>query len=189
MSRFYEEIDQTFRDFIDDQKMFMVATAPAEGRVNLSPKGMDTFRILTSTRVAYLDVTGSGNETAAHVSENGRITFMFMSFGRQPMILRLYGKAHFVQPGQAGWDGLYALFPQLPGVRQIFVADIASIQTSCGFGIPVYEIKKERATLNQWARAKGEELADYWADHNLESIDGLPTNLRLEDREFTEVDA
>jgi Pyridoxamine 5'-phosphate oxidase len=183
MSRFYDKIDQTFSEFIGDQKMFLVATAPAEGRVNVSPKGMDTFRILHENRVAYLDVTGSGNETAAHVSENGRITFMFMSFGKQPMILRLYGTASFVQPGEEGWDELYDRFPKLPGVRQIFVAEITSIQTSCGFGIPEYELKKERPTLNQWARAQGDGMVDYWADHNLESIDGLPTNLKLEDRE------
>jgi hypothetical protein len=183
MSRFYDKIDQPFAEFIREQKLFMVATAPRDGRANVSPKGMDTFRILSDTRVAYLDVTGSGNETAAHVTENGRITFMFMSFGKQPMILRLYGNASFVQPGEKGWEELYALFPKLPGVRQIFVSDITSIQTSCGFGIPVYELKKERPTLNQWARAKGEELSDYWADHNTESIDGLPTSLRFEGRE------
>ncbi|MEP9355437.1 pyridoxamine 5'-phosphate oxidase family protein [Xanthobacter sp. KR7-65] len=189
MSRFYDKIDQTFSEFIDRQKMFLVATAPINGRVNVSPKGMDTFRVLSPTRVAYLDVTGSGNETAAHVCENGRITFMFMSFGKQPMILRLYGTAAIVQPGDATWDELYALFPKLPGVRQIFVADIASLQTSCGFGIPEYELKKERTTLNQWAQAQGEGMVDYWVDHNLESIDGLPTNLNLEGREGLEADA
>ncbi|QRG05557.1 pyridoxamine 5'-phosphate oxidase family protein [Xanthobacter dioxanivorans] len=189
MSRFYDKIDQSFSEFIDRRKMFLVATAPLNGRVNVSPKGMDTFRIVSHNRVAYLDVTGSGNETAAHVSENGRITFMFMSFGKQPMILRLYGVATIVQPGEENWDEFYALFPKLPGVRQIFVADISSLQTSCGFGIPEYELKKERSTLNQWARAQGEGMVDYWADHNLESIDGLPTKLKIEGREGLETDA
>lgn len=178
MSRFYPSIDPQFKEFIEEQKLFFVATAPADGRVNTSPKGMDSFRVLDPNRVCYLDLTGSGNETAAHVLQNGRITFMFASFGRQPMILRMYGKARIVQPGQDEWDALFALFPPLPGVRQIFVADISEIQTSCGFGIPEYELKRERPTLNAWAIAKGEEgLAEYWEDCNLESIDGIPTGL------------
>ncbi len=183
MSRFYDEIDQQFREFIEDQKMFFVATAPREGRVNTSPKGMDTFRILGPNQVMYLDVTGSGNETAAHVTENGRITFMFISFGKRPMILRLYGTAAIVQPKDPAWSGYYAQFSPLPGVRQIFVATIASVQTSCGFGIPEYDLKKERATLNRWAEAKGEDgMMEYWESHNLTSIDGLPTTLDLENR-------
>ena len=178
MSRFYPAIDPQFKEFVEEQKLFFVATAPAEGRVNTSPKGMDSFRVLGPNRVCYLDLTGSGNETAAHVLENGRITFMFISFGRQPMILRMYGKARIVQPGEVDWASLYALFPDLPGVRQIFVADISEIQTSCGFGVPEYELKRERPTLNSWAQAKGEDgLAEYWEDNNLESIDGLPTGL------------
>jgi hypothetical protein len=186
MSRFYERIDEQFEDFIKAQKMFLVATAPINGRVNMSPKGMDTFRVLAPNRVAYLDVTGSGNETAAHVLENGRITFMFMSFGRRPIILRLYGTAQVVQPGDETWEELYRLFPPLPGVRQIFTADITALQTSCGFGIPEYELKRERPVLNNWARAKGEDgMMEYWADHNLASIDGLPTGLRLEGRPKT----
>lgn len=180
MSRFYPSIDPQFKEFVEEQKLFFVATAPADGRVNTSPKGMDSFRVLGPNQVCYLDLTGSGNETAAHVRENGRITFMFISFGRQPMILRMYGRARIVQPGQDDWDSLAALFAELPGVRQIFVADISEIQTSCGFGIPEYDFKRERPTLRAWAEAKGAEgLAEYWEDHNLESIDGLPTGLTV----------
>ncbi len=181
MSRFYPAIDAQFREFIDDQKLFFVATAPGEGRVNVSPKGMDTFRVLSPNRVCYLDLSGSGNETAAHVLENGRITVMFMSVGRQPMILRMYGTARSVQPGDGEWVALFEQFPSLPGVRQIFLIEVATLQTSCGFGIPEYELKKERPTLNQWADAKGEEgMIDYWLDNNMESIDGHPTGLKVE---------
>lgn len=181
MSRFYKAIDPQFKEFVDDQKMFFVATAPAQGRVNLSPKGMDTFRVLGPNRVSYLDLTGSGNETAAHVLENGRITFMFISLGRQPMILRMYGTARIVQPRDADWATLLADYPELPGVRQIFLCEISELQTSCGFGVPEYELKRERPTLNTWAVTKGEEgLAEYWEDNNLESIDGLATGLDVD---------
>jgi len=183
MSRFYETIDFKFREFIEEQSLFIVATAPEEGRVNTSPKGMDTFRVLSDNRVAYLDLTGSGNETASHVKQNGRITFMFMSFGSKPMILRLYGTAKVVQPADPDWTELIAHFDDIPGTRQIFDAEITSVQTSCGFGIPEFEMKKERPTLRKWSLAKGADgMADYWEEKNLESIDGLPTGLSFDGR-------
>ena len=183
MSRFYDSIDFKLREFIEEQNMFIVATAPEEGRVNTSPKGMNTFRVLSENRVIYLDLTGSGNETASHVMQNGRITFMFMSFGRKPMILRLYGMATVVQPSDSAWDELVGHFDDIPGTRQIFDAEISSVQTSCGFGIPEYEMKKERTTLAKWSSAKGADgMADYWEEKNLESIDGLPTGLSFEGR-------
>ncbi len=183
MSRIYESIDPRFREFIEEQHLFIVATAAADGRVNTSPKGMDTFRVLDENRVIYLDLTGSGNETAAHVLQNGRITFMFMSFGKKPMILRLYGTATVVQPADSGWAGLYEHFDEIPGTRQIFDAKIDSLQTSCGFGIPQYEMKSERPTLRRWSEAKGKDsMADYWAEKNMHSIDGLPTGLNFEGR-------
>jgi len=181
MSKFYPAIDGQFQEFIEEQKMFFTATAPASGRVNVSPKGMDTFRVLGPNRVAYMDLTGSGNETAAHVSENGRLTIMFCNFGRQPMIMRLFTTAHIVMNGDDEWDSLLTLFPALPGTRQIFVAEVHQVQTACGFGVPEFDLKRERPTLQQWSEAKGEEgMMEYWADNNMESIDGLPTNLRID---------
>ncbi len=183
LSRFYETIDERFREFIEDQAMFIVATAPKDGRVNTSPKGMDTFRVLGENRVIYLDLTGSGNETASHVLQNGRITFMFMSFGRRPMILRLYGTARVVQPADTDWGELVVNFDDIPGTRQIFDATITSVQTSCGYGIPEYEMKKERPTLEKWSQSHGVDgMSKYWAEKNMESIDGLPTGLKLEGR-------
>jgi len=164
--------------FIEAQAMYFVASAPlsAEGHVNVSPKGLETFRVLSPTRVAYLDLTGSGNETAAHVLENGRITMMFCAFNGAPSILRLYGKGSSVRPGAGEWAELAALFPDLPGVRQIIVADISRVQTSCGFGVPQMELVGQRDLLPQWAEKKGAAaIGEYRQKKNRVSIDGLPT--------------
>lgn len=157
--------------------MFFVGTAPlsAAGHVNLSPKGLDSFRVLSPSRVAYLDLTGSGNETAAHLHENGRITFMFCSFGKAPMILRLYGRGWVVQPGDEAWEELAGHFPPHPGVRQIVAAEVAFVQTSCGYGVPRMEVLGQRDTLTRWVESKGEEgLKTYRATKNARSLDGLP---------------
>lgn len=178
MSDFHPEIDPKLRAFIERQPMFFVATAAREGRVNLSPKGLGTFRVLGPRRVAYLDVTGSGNETAAHLLDTNRITFMFNAFDGPAMILRLYGTARSVKPGEGDWPALAAQFEILPGTRQIFVAEIDSVQTSCGYGVPQMQFKTQRETLPKWAAGKGADgLAAYQAENNLESIDGLPTGL------------
>ncbi len=163
--------------FIVAQQMFFVSTAPlsASGRVNLSPKGLDTLRLLSPSRVAYLDLTGSGNETAAHLKENGRITFMFCAYQGPPKILRLYGKGRITRPGDSQWDELEPLFPTLPGIRQIVIADISRVQTSCGFGIPLMRFEGHRDLLTAWAEKKGQDgLAEYRAKKNAMSIDGLP---------------
>ncbi len=181
MAKFYTELNDGLRDFIARQKMFFTATAAAGGRVNLSPKGMDTFRCLDDRTVAYLDLTGSGNEAAAHLRADPRITVMFCSFDEKPLILRLYGRGRVVLPRHGEWQRLSGLFPGLSGARQIVVVDLDSLQTSCGFAVPVYEFKQERDTLSRWADKKGEEgLRRYREEHNVESIDGLPTGL-LED--------
>ena len=178
MAKFYPSITNRIQKFIEVQKMFFVATAPKDGRINLSPKGMDTFRILNENQVAWLSVTGSGNETAAHLLENGRITIMFCAFEGAPNILRLYGTAKEIRPGQNEWNDLIALFPELPGVRQIFVVAIQNAQTSCGMSIPFYDYKGERNQLIDWAKDKGKEgIADYWEQKNQKSIDGLPTGI------------
>lgn len=160
--------------------MFFVASAPTSGGlVNLSPKGMDTFRVLSENEVAYLDLTGSGNETAAHLLENGRVTVMFCSFGTKPLILRLYGKGEVAHPGSARYEELAPLFPEIAGTRQIITIAVDSVQTSCGFAVPKMELVAERRTLAESAEKKGETaMADYRRRKNRVSIDGLPTGLR-----------
>ncbi len=179
MAKFYETLTPDLQRFIAEQKIFFVATAPREGRINLSPKGMDTFRCLDERNVGYLDVTGSGNETAAHLEENGRITFMFCSFGEKPLILKLYGRGRVIRPRDPAWQEWHGHFPVMPGERQIILMELQSAQTSCGYGVPVVEGSlRERETLRRWAEKKGEEgIRQYWERNNLTSIDGLPTHL------------
>jgi hypothetical protein len=176
VAEFYDKIDEKRAEFIADQPMFFVATAPLEGRVNLSPKGMDSFRVLTPNRVAYLDMTGSGNETAAHLRQNRRITFMFCSFSRNPLILRLYGHGRTVLPNDAEWPALRGAFPTYPGIRQIIRAEIVQVQTSCGFGVPQMTLECARPTLSAYWEKQGEaETSAYRLEKNMVSIDGLPT--------------
>jgi hypothetical protein len=178
MGAVHESISPELQSFIEAQRVFFVATAPLEagGHVNLSPKGMDTFRVLSPARVAYLDLTGSGNETAAHLAQNGRVTFMFCAFEGKPMILRLYGRGRLVTPASAEWGELSPRFPALPGARQVVVADVTRVQTSCGFGVPRMTFDAERDALVRWAESKGEDgLRRYREQKNRTSIDGLPT--------------
>ena len=181
MARFYPALDDKHIAFIGAQKIFFTATAPADGRINLSPKGMDSLSVLDDKRVAYLDLTGSGNETAAHLKHNGRMTLMFCSFDAGPLILRLYGRGRAIRRQDAEWAALRAHFSALPGERQIIVLDIDSVQTSCGYAVPLYDYHSERETLARWAEKKGPiGLLDYWREKNRVSIDGLLTGL-LED--------
>lgn len=181
MAKFYTELNPSLRDFIEEQKIFFTATAPKEGRINLSPKGVDTFRCINNVTVAYLDLTGSGNETAAHLNENGRMTIMFCSFSEKPMILRLYGQGRVILPRDKEWKHFYDFFTPILGKRQIMVLNINSVQTSCGYGVPVYELQEERKTIREWADKKGEQgIFEYWQAKNKKSIDGLETKL-LED--------
>ncbi len=180
MGKFHETIQDSTREFIAKQHMFFVATAPlaSEGHINLSPKGLDAFKILSPTKVAYMDLIGSGNETAAHILENKRITFMFCSFDKVPNILRLYGKGYSVTREDTEWEELSANFIIYPSTRQIIVADIFLIQNSCGYGIPFYEYQGERHIHFDWAEKKGEQgLEDYKKEKNLVSLDGLSTGL------------
>ena len=181
MARFYPVLEAKHRDFIAAQKLFFTATGTAGSRLNLSPKGMDSLRVLTNSRVAYLDLTGSGNETAAHLKNDGRMTLMWCSFDTNPLILRLYGRGHTVRRQDTEWAELHSHFTALPGERQLIVLDIESVQTSCGYAVPMYTYKGERDTLARWAEKKGPiGLLDYWREKNQVSIDGLPTHL-LED--------
>jgi pyridoxamine 5'-phosphate oxidase-like protein len=180
MGKQYDRITPSLQHFIQAQPLFFVATAPLseQGHVNLSPKGYDTFRILSPHQVAYLDLTGSGNETSAHLAENGRISFLFCAFRRTPQILRLYGKGETVLPEAERWEELVVQFPSYPGIRQIILASIHLVHTSCGYGVPLMELQQERETLARWATSKGEEgLVDYRGANNRTSLDGLPTPL------------
>lgn len=180
MAKVLDCITEELQAFIAAQPLFFVASAPlsAAGHINLSPKGLDSFRILSPQRVAYLDLTGSGNETSAHLQENGRITLMFCAFQEPPKILRLYGQGKVLLPGMAEWETLIDQFLPLPGARQLIVADIDRVQTSCGFGVPLMEPVGQRQTLLQWAKKKGaDKLQAYQQEKNATSIDGLPTPL------------
>jgi hypothetical protein len=178
MAKFLDKIDDKIRNFIGEQKMFFTASAANEGRINLSPKGIDTFRVLDENTVCYLDLTGSGNETAAHIAQNGRLTIMFCSFAGAPLILRLYGKGETVHQSLEKWNEMSTLFDDYAGTRQIIVLHVESLQTSCGFGIPLYEFKEDRTMLTDWAKNKGEDgINQYWREKNQTSIDGLPTGI------------
>jgi hypothetical protein len=179
MARHFDRITDEQAAFIARQPLFFVATAAADGRINLSPKGLDgTLAVLGPDRIAFLNLTGSGNETAAHLKADGRITLMFCSFDASPLILRLYGRGRAVHRRDPDWPGLDALFPALPGKRQIVVVEVASVITSCGFGVPMMSLDAQRPTLPDWAAAKGEDgIRAYWRDRNATSFDGLPTGL------------
>ena len=179
MAKPHDSITRDLADFISAQPMFFIATAPDEGRINLSPKGLDgCFAILGPHRVAFLNMTGSGNETAAHLRQNDRITVMFCSFGPKPMILRLYGHARAIHGRDAEWSTLDPLFAPLAGKRQIVVVEVTSIISSCGFAVPRMELTEQRSMLPDWAERKGEDgIKDYWRDRNATSFDGLPTGI------------
>src|SRR5947208_7638462 len=156
MGKVHGTIDDGLADFIRAQRVFFVTTAPLarNGLLNLSPKGLDTFAILEPHTVAYLDLTGSGVETIAHLRENGRITIMFCAFEGRPLVVRLYGRGRVVEPGDPEWDGLISHFPEYPGVRSVIVVDVERVADSCGFAVPLYEYKGERSQLIAYAEKK-----------------------------------
>lgn len=177
MPRVSTSLDEQTERFIRAQTMFFVATAPldARGHVNLSPKGLDTLRILGPTQVAYLDLTGSGVETIAHLRENGRIVLMFCAFQGPPSILRLHGRGRVLQPADADFASLQACFPAFDSTRSIIVVDISRVSRSCGYGVPLMQHEGERPQLRAWARSKGPEgLKLYRQEKNRVSVDGLP---------------
>jgi len=174
----FEQLNEKHIDFISRQHLFFVGTAGAEGFVNVSPKGMDTFRVLDNNRVAWLNLTGSGNETAAHVLECSRMTIMFCSFDKHPIILRLYGHATVTHPRDRKWAELIDLFPDYTGSRQVFELNLELVQSSCGYAVPYYELKGERPTLTKWADSKGrDKIEDYWEESNTKSLDNKPTGI------------
>lgn len=183
MAEFTDTLTEKHIAFVERQPVFFTATAASEGRINLSPKGYaDSFRVLSETQVAYLDLGGSGNETHAHLAADGRITLMFCAFDRTALILRIYGRGRPVLPQDEEWDALAANFTLLPGTRQIFIIDVESVQTSCGWGVPMMELQHEREALQKYHRQADPAL---WVEKFLgrtKSIDGLPT--RPTDRYF-----
>lgn len=179
MAEFFEALTEEHIDFIGKQHLFFVGTAAEQGRINVSPKGRDSFRVIGPKEVVWLNLTGSGNETAAHVIENNRMTVMFCSFDKQPLILRLYGTANLIYPRNTDkFDRYHAMFDKQPGTRQFFELHVESVQTSCGFAVPLYDLKAERDTLAKWAEKKGDDgIRSYWEDRNQVSIDGNPTHI------------
>ncbi|WP_040768902.1 pyridoxamine 5'-phosphate oxidase family protein [Tsukamurella sp. 1534] len=178
MATQYDHITERLREFVEAQHMFFVATAAPDGRVNVSPKGLDSLRVVGANRVVWLNGTGSGNETAAHLLRNPRMTLMFCSFDAKPLILRFYGTATAVHAGDQRWPEMLALFPAMRGARNAFDVHVELAQTSCGFGVPRYEYEGQRTLMDSWATNKGEEgLERYRRDRNALSIDGFPTGL------------
>lgn len=178
MAEKFTRLDEKLKAFIRSQHLYFVGTAGAQGFVNVSPKGMDSLRILDDTTVAWLNLTGSGNETAAHVLENGRMTLMFCAFDKQPLILRLYGSATAVHPRDARWAELSALFPQYTGARQVFVLALELVLTSCGYGVPYYRYEGERPTLRKWADGRGVAgIQEYWLEKNTKGLNDQDTGI------------
>ncbi len=178
MGQRYSEISDKLKQFIGNQKIFFVGTATADSKINISPKGMDSLRTLSKRRVVWLNVTGSGNETSAHIQENPRMTIMFAAFEGDPMILRLYGKAKVVHKNDPEWNKLHPLFTPIPGTRQIFDLTVDLVQISCGMAVPFFDYIEEREQLKNWAVKKGDEgLKTYWQLKNQVSLDGKPTNI------------
>jgi hypothetical protein len=175
-----QKLNRTLMDFIERQPLFFVATAAPEGRVNLSPKGLKTLKIMNESRIVWLSLSGSGNETAAHLAETDRMTLMFCAFSGEAMILRVYGHAKVVHPRAEAWSEFVRLFPPMAGSRQIFDLEIDLVQTSCGSGVPLMDFQAERGTdeLLPFYEAMGDEgVRDYWRRKNVLSIDGKPTHV------------
>ena len=178
MAQQYDILSQAHIDFIRKQKIFFVATAMYEGRINLSPKGMDTFKVINPARILWLNLSGSGNETATHLQYNNRMTIMFCAFEGKPTILRLYGTAMVYHERDDFWKQNIHHFPEFSGCRQLIDLKIELVQNSCGFGVPLMEYKGERDLLESWAENKGVEgLQEYYHKKNTTSLDGHPTGI------------
>ena len=175
----YQSISKQYQEFIKRQKIFFVGTAAAKGRVNVSPKGMDTFRVLDEHTVLWMNLTGSGNETAAHLQQNDRMTIMFCSFDRKPIILRLYGHASMYHPVDEEYAKYEDYFTDFIGARQIIKLQVDLVQKSCGYAVPLMEFQEERKVLDLWSAEKGREgIQEYWKEKNLKSIDGFATGMK-----------
>ena len=178
MAKLYDHLPEKLAAFIKAQKIFFTGTAATQGRVNVSPKGTDSLRVLNEKQILWLNLTGSGNETAAHLKEVNRITLMFCAFDGEPMILRVYGKAKTIHRQDAEWDKFYSHFPRNNGARNIFLVEVESVQTSCGFAVPLMDYQEDRTILTDWSAKKTDnQMKSYWEEKNTTSIDGFETGL------------
>ncbi|MEO9511433.1 MAG: pyridoxamine 5'-phosphate oxidase family protein [Flavobacteriaceae bacterium] len=178
MSKLLENITPALKEFIENQKIFFVGTAAKEGRINVSPKGSDSFRVIEKNKVVWLNLTGSGNETAAHLLKSDRMTIMFCAFDGKPLILRLYGNAKIYHERDEQFHQYIELFPKNTGSRQIVEMDVDLVQTSCGFAVPYMDFNEERTMLDSWAKKQGKDgIETYWSNKNTESIDGFETKI------------
>lgn len=178
MAKQFEALNDDHRGFIAEQHLFFCGTAADEGRVNISPKGMDSLRVLGPNHIIWRNLTGSGNETAAHLARINRMTLMWCGFGKRPLILRTYGSARTLHPRDADFATLNSRFPESVAARQIYEMTVDMVQTSCGWAIPYYDMTAPRDTLAEWAEAKGREgIETHWRTKNAQSIDGLPTHI------------
>jgi hypothetical protein len=174
----FERIEPEARAFLEEQKIFFVGTAAPEGRINIAAKDMKSLRVLDPNRILWLNLTGAENETAAHLIESTRMTLMWCSFEKRPLVLRAYGSARAIHPHDAEWEICAAALPPMPGARQYVDLDVDFVLTSCGFGVPLFEFAGYRDTLHRWAVGRGEQgLKEHWAKWNSKSLDGKPTGL------------
>ncbi|MGY9047517.1 hypothetical protein P775_08060 [Puniceibacterium antarcticum] len=178
MAKQFDSIAPEHRAFIEAQHIYFTGTAGPAGRVNVSPKGMESLRVAGENRILWLNFTGSGNETAGHLAQDPRMTLMWCSFTTRPMILRCYGTAQTLHRDHPDWDNTVALFGNPPGARQIYDLSVDLVQTSCGYSIPFFEHAGERETLKTWAEDKGPDgIETYWSERNRTTIDGAPTGI------------
>ena len=174
----FNHLTDDLQKFIEQQKIFFVGTATSEGLINISPKGLESLKVIDKNRILWMNLTGSGNESAAHTQENPRMTLMFTSFEKKPLILRIYGEAKTIHRLDEGWDTLSSNFPESDGSRQIFDLTISLVQTSCGYAVPYYDFKGERDILKKWNEKAGEKgIQKYWKENNAQSLDGIETNI------------
>lgn len=178
MARQFDQLSDVLTHFIEAQHVFFVGSAAATGQVNISPKGMESLRVLDPNRIVWRNLTGSGNETAGHLAQINRMTLMWCGFETKPMILRAYGSARTLHPRDTDFEPLNVLFPASDGARQIYDVHIDMVQTSCGFAVPFMDYVGERDILKDWAKDKGPEgIANYWDTRNQHTIDGAPTHI------------
>lgn len=178
MAKQLASLDARHQEFIAEQHLFFVATADERGRINLSPKGGDALRVLSPTRLVWRNLTGSGNETAGHLAQVNRMTVMWCSFEKRPLILRAYGQAITVHPRDEDWEELDGHFPPHIGARQVYDMSIKMVQSSCGYQVPFMAFERDRDTLDKWADNRGPDgISAYWDERNRETIDGLPTGI------------
>ncbi|MCB1367151.1 MAG: pyridoxamine 5'-phosphate oxidase family protein [Rhodobacteraceae bacterium] len=177
MAKQFASIEDDHRAFIEAQHLFFVGSAAADGRVNVSPKGMDSLRVAGANRIVWLNLTGSGNETAGHLRQVNRMTLMWCGFETRPLILRAYGQARVIHPFDADWEAMSGLFDRPLGARQVYDMDVDLVQTSCGYGVPKFGFQGNRDALAKWTEDRADILPDYWTEKNSLTIDGAPTGI------------